>query len=130
MVREMTHKYRIRDLPYPFGYSRTPSRTYGRPFGDPGRTSATGNPICHFRYGSARESHLSGMAARITVGGMTAETGRWIRNFVAGQFVEPDENRSFDKTDPATGRVFARVHEADRDLVDRAVSAARRALHD
>lgn len=70
------------------------------------------------------------MAVRITVGRMTAETGRWIRNFVAGQFVEPDENHSFDKTDPATGRVFARVHEADRDLVDRAVSAARRALHD
>lgn len=70
------------------------------------------------------------MAVRITVGRMTAETGRWIRNFVAGQFVEPDENRSFDKTDPATGRVFARVHEADKDLVDRAVTAARRALHD
>ncbi|MFB7916312.1 2-hydroxymuconic semialdehyde dehydrogenase [Streptomyces sp. NPDC056061] len=61
---------------------------------------------------------------------MTAETGRWIRNFVDGRFVEPDENRSFENIDPATGRAFARVHEADRELVDRAVVAARRALHD
>lgn len=61
---------------------------------------------------------------------MTAETGRWIRNFVDGRFVEPDENRSFENIDPATGRGFARVHEADRELVDRAVTAARRALRD
>ncbi|GGY94902.1 2-hydroxymuconic semialdehyde dehydrogenase [Streptomyces nitrosporeus] len=61
---------------------------------------------------------------------MTAATGRWIRNFVDGRFVEPDEDRSFDNIDPATGQVTARVHEADRALVDRAVTAARRALHD
>ncbi|WP_103534628.1 2-hydroxymuconic semialdehyde dehydrogenase [Streptomyces sp. SM11] len=61
---------------------------------------------------------------------MTAGTGRWIRNFVDGRYVEPDENRSFENIDPATGRVFARVHEADRELVDRAVTAARRALRD
>ncbi|MEV6164315.1 2-hydroxymuconic semialdehyde dehydrogenase [Streptomyces sp. NPDC052052] len=60
---------------------------------------------------------------------MTADTGRWIRNFVAGQFVEPDEKHGFDDIDPATGLAVARVHEADKALVDRAVSAARRALH-
>ncbi|MFG2502880.1 2-hydroxymuconic semialdehyde dehydrogenase [Streptomyces sp. NPDC048441] len=59
---------------------------------------------------------------------MTADTRRWIRNFVDGHYVEPDENRSFDKIDPATGLVHARVHEADESLVDRAVAAARRAL--
>ncbi|MEU2083523.1 2-hydroxymuconic semialdehyde dehydrogenase [Streptomyces albus] len=59
---------------------------------------------------------------------MTPDTGRWIRNFVDGHFVEPDENRSFENVDPATGRVHARVHEADRALVDRAVQAGRRAL--
>ncbi|MBQ0863562.1 2-hydroxymuconic semialdehyde dehydrogenase [Streptomyces sp. A73] len=59
---------------------------------------------------------------------MTAATGRWIRNFVDGRFVEPDENHSFEKTDPATGLVHSRVHEADAVLVDRAVTAARSAL--
>ncbi|MWA15550.1 2-hydroxymuconic semialdehyde dehydrogenase [Streptomyces sp. BA2] len=59
---------------------------------------------------------------------MTADTRRWIRNFVDGQYVDPDENHSFDKVDPATGQVHARVHEADATLVDRAVAAARRAL--
>ncbi|HBF78653.1 MULTISPECIES: 2-hydroxymuconic semialdehyde dehydrogenase [Streptomyces] len=61
---------------------------------------------------------------------MTADNGRWIRNFVDGEFVEPDEHRGFGKVDPATGAVHARVHEADRPLVDRAVAAARRALDD
>ncbi|MDG4830573.1 2-hydroxymuconic semialdehyde dehydrogenase [Solwaraspora sp. WMMD1047] len=54
-------------------------------------------------------------------------TDRWIRNAVGGELVEPDE-RAFDAVDPVDGRVFARVHEADADLVDRAVSAARAAL--
>ncbi|MBV7672910.1 2-hydroxymuconic semialdehyde dehydrogenase [Streptomyces halstedii] len=61
---------------------------------------------------------------------MTADTGRWIRNFVDGRFVDPDERSSFTKVDPATGAVHARVHEADEPLVDRAVAAARRALDD
>lgn len=58
----------------------------------------------------------------------TAETERWIRNYVDGHFVDPDPDRGFAKADPATGQVFARVHEADASLVDRAVTAARRAL--
>ncbi|KAF2775115.1 2-hydroxymuconic semialdehyde dehydrogenase [Streptomyces sp. OM5714] len=82
------------------------------------------------------------MAAPSTVRGMTAETGRWIRNFVDGRFVDPDDgdgdggggaragHRGFDATDPATGLVHARVHEADEALVDRAVTAARRALRE
>jgi aminomuconate-semialdehyde/2-hydroxymuconate-6-semialdehyde dehydrogenase len=70
------------------------------------------------------------MARRCTVVGMPTKTQprRWIRNFVDGVFVEPDEFRSFSKVDPATGTAFARVHEADRQLVDRAVGSARRAL--
>ncbi|KSZ58969.1 betaine-aldehyde dehydrogenase [Rhodococcus pyridinivorans KG-16] len=52
----------------------------------------------------------------------------WIRNFVDGEFVEPDSRRGFDQIDPSTGRIVARVHEADRPLVDRAVTAARHAL--
>ncbi|GAA2277393.1 aldehyde dehydrogenase [Streptomyces hawaiiensis] len=53
-----------------------------------------------------------------------------LRNFVGGAYTEPDEERCFTKTDPATGRTLARVHEADRTQVDRAVRAARGALDD
>ncbi|WP_207954759.1 aldehyde dehydrogenase family protein [Saccharopolyspora elongata] len=59
---------------------------------------------------------------------MTAQHGLWTRNFVDGQFVEPDTDRGFEQVEPATGRLIARVHEADAALVDRAVQAARRAL--
>ncbi|MDT4964239.1 MAG: aminomuconate-semialdehyde/2-hydroxymuconate-6-semialdehyde dehydrogenase [Pseudonocardiales bacterium] len=55
-------------------------------------------------------------------------TVRRIRNFVDGEFVEADDSSSFDKIDPVDGSVSARVHEADAALVDRAVTAARRAL--
>lgn len=51
---------------------------------------------------------------------------RQLRNFIAGAFV--DGVRRFPDHDPATGRVTAEVHEADEDLVDRAVSAGRAAL--
>lgn len=59
---------------------------------------------------------------------MNAQPQQWIRNFVDGAFVEPDPLRSFDAVDPSTGNVYAQVHEADRNLVDRAVAAARGAL--
>jgi aminomuconate-semialdehyde/2-hydroxymuconate-6-semialdehyde dehydrogenase len=49
-----------------------------------------------------------------------------LRNFVNGRFV--DGLREFPDVDPADGTVVATVSEADRDLVDAAVSAARRAL--
>lgn len=55
-------------------------------------------------------------------------TVRRIRNFVDGEFVEADDSSSFDKIDPVDGSVSARVDEADAALVDRAVTAARRAL--
>ncbi|WP_432143473.1 2-hydroxymuconic semialdehyde dehydrogenase [Streptomyces sp. bgisy084] len=58
---------------------------------------------------------------------MTAQIPRWIRNFVDGRFIDPD-GHCFDAIDPATGRVHALVHEADAPLVDRAVTAARKAL--
>ncbi|MGE2772637.1 aldehyde dehydrogenase family protein [Rhodococcus sp. 1.20] len=45
-----------------------------------------------------------------------------------GSYVEPDVSSSFDQVDPARGRVLARVHEADKALVDRVVTSARRAL--
>ena len=51
---------------------------------------------------------------------------RQLRNFVNGRFVEGD--RLFDKLSPVDGSLVARVHEADRETVDRAVRAARSAL--
>ena len=53
--------------------------------------------------------------------------GSVIRNFVGGAFVEPDE-RCWDKLSPVDGTLVGRVHEADAELVDRAVTAARGAL--
>jgi aminomuconate-semialdehyde/2-hydroxymuconate-6-semialdehyde dehydrogenase len=61
---------------------------------------------------------------------MTDDTSQWIRNYVDGSFVDPGQGLAFDAVDPSTGRVYARVHEADRHLVDRAVTSARRALDD
>ncbi|ORA33432.1 2-hydroxymuconic semialdehyde dehydrogenase [Mycobacterium aquaticum] len=58
-----------------------------------------------------------------------AETARvWVRNFVDGVFIEPDENAWYDNIDPATGASVGRVHTADATLVDRAVTAGRRAV--
>lgn len=59
---------------------------------------------------------------------MTAQPDQWIRNYVDGGFVDPDPGRAFPAIDPATGTAYARVHEADRELVDRAVRSARAAL--
>ncbi|WP_243769927.1 2-hydroxymuconic semialdehyde dehydrogenase [Amycolatopsis acidicola] len=51
-----------------------------------------------------------------------------IRNFVGGRYAE-DTAAGFDKVSPVDGTVTARVQEAGQSLVDRAVSAARKALH-
>ena len=51
---------------------------------------------------------------------------RDIKNYVAGEFVAT--GACFDAIDPADGSLAARVHEADRGLVDAAVAAARAAL--
>jgi aminomuconate-semialdehyde/2-hydroxymuconate-6-semialdehyde dehydrogenase len=50
-----------------------------------------------------------------------------ILNYIAGQFVRG--KREFADVNPADGSVIAQVTEAHQDLVDAAVSAARRALH-
>lgn len=64
------------------------------------------------------------MAVKQTESSTPSNEG-WVRNFVNGQFVEPDGRRSFLNINPATGAPIARVHEADSVLVDRAVQAAR-----
>lgn len=52
----------------------------------------------------------------------------WVRNFVDGVFIEPDESAWYDNIDPATGASVGHVHAADEKLVDRAVTSARRAV--
>ena len=53
--------------------------------------------------------------------------GGVLRNYVGGEFVLTD--RRFDNVNPVNGRIINAVCEADRPLVDRAVVAARSALH-
>ncbi|MGH9495489.1 MAG: 2-hydroxymuconic semialdehyde dehydrogenase [Candidatus Sulfotelmatobacter sp.] len=50
-----------------------------------------------------------------------------IQNFIDGKFVAG--KRLFDDVNPADGSLVAQVGEADSDLVDAAVQAARKALH-
>jgi aminomuconate-semialdehyde/2-hydroxymuconate-6-semialdehyde dehydrogenase len=53
---------------------------------------------------------------------------RIIRNFIDGRHVDPVSGASFDKIDPATGGVVARVPDSDARDVDLAVQAATRAF--
>ncbi len=51
-----------------------------------------------------------------------------LQHFIDGRFVDPASSQWFDKTDPATGRVVARVPDGDGRDVDMAVAAAARAF--
>ena len=51
-----------------------------------------------------------------------------IRNFIDGQFVPGSDGKAFDKRSPLNDKAIARVSEASRADVDRAVTAARAAL--
>ena len=53
---------------------------------------------------------------------------RELRNFVGGEFVA--SGNVFENATPVDGTLLSRVHEADRDLVDRAVEAARKAYRE
>jgi aminomuconate-semialdehyde/2-hydroxymuconate-6-semialdehyde dehydrogenase len=54
-------------------------------------------------------------------------SSRLIKNYVAGKFLSSE--RQFEDTNPADGSVVAMVAEADREMVDNAVSAGRDALN-
>src|SRR5579884_2455610 len=51
-----------------------------------------------------------------------------IRQFIDGRHVDPVSGRWFDKSDPATGQVVARVPDGDGRDVEAAVAAAQRAF--
>ena len=51
---------------------------------------------------------------------------KFIQNYIDGKFVAGQ--RQFADVNPADGSVIAQVSEADRNLVDRAVQSARKAL--
>lgn len=52
-----------------------------------------------------------------------------IKHFINGEFVTSVNGTTFDDISPVDGIVIATVHEAGRDEVDHAVSAAKAALH-
>ena len=52
-----------------------------------------------------------------------------LRLFIDGEYTDPSTGQWFEDVNPATGEVVAQVAEASADDVDRAVLAARRALH-
>ncbi len=58
---------------------------------------------------------------------MTKNLGKVLRNYVDGEFVI--SNHSFNNINPVNGQMVCRVSEADKDIVDRAVKSARKALH-
>ena len=47
-----------------------------------------------------------------------------IQNFIEGRYVDAASGQSFEKTDPATGQVVARVPDGDERDVEAAVAAA------
>jgi len=51
-----------------------------------------------------------------------------VKNFIDGQYRASAAGKTFDNINPCTGAVVATVHEAGREDVDAAVSAARQAL--
>ncbi|MBV8868142.1 MAG: aldehyde dehydrogenase family protein, partial [Acetobacteraceae bacterium] len=55
-------------------------------------------------------------------------TGKPKRLFIDGKWVEAASGKTFDTVNPSTGEVLAAVAEGDREDIDRAVEAARRAF--
>tara|TARA_R110002072_G_scaffold177702_3_gene333706 strand:- start:3133 stop:4629 length:1497 start_codon:yes stop_codon:yes gene_type:complete len=53
---------------------------------------------------------------------------REVKNFINGEYRSSSAGKTFDKLNPCTGSLFAKVHEATREDVDAAVKAARDAL--
>lgn len=62
------------------------------------------------------------------IAGMAQTAQRWVRNFVDGALIDPDESSWYSNIDPANGAAVSRVHAADQELVNRAVASARRGL--
>ena len=54
--------------------------------------------------------------------------GKPRRMFINGKFVDAASGKTFPSYNPATGEVLAKVAEGDREDVDRAVKAARKAF--
>src|SRR3984885_8724414 len=56
--------------------------------------------------------------------------GKPKRMLIGGKWVEAASGKTFETRNPATGEVLARVAEGDREDIDRAVKAARRAFEE
>ena len=51
-----------------------------------------------------------------------------IRNFIAGEFVEPKNGKYLDNIEPATGKPYSQVADSGPEDVDLAVTAADKAF--
>jgi acyl-CoA reductase-like NAD-dependent aldehyde dehydrogenase len=69
-----------------------------------------------------------GLAARVEQSVEQFVNAPLRRMLIDGQWVEAASGKTFDTLDPATGKVLARVAEGDKEDVDRAARAARRAF--
>src|SRR5205809_6195319 len=56
------------------------------------------------------------------------KTNAKIRNFIAGQFVEPVGGKYLDNIEPATGKAYSLVPDSDSRDVEGAVAAAEKAF--
>ena len=72
------------------------------------------------------------MATVVSAAPMHSRVEEFIRKprqmFINNQFVDSASGKTFPTYNPATGEVLARVAEGDREDVDRAVKAARKAF--
>src|SRR6202451_3179821 len=57
-------------------------------------------------------------------------TGSPRQLFINGQWVDSASGKTFETPDPATGETLARVAEGDKEDIDRAVRAARKAFEE
>jgi phenylacetaldehyde dehydrogenase len=62
--------------------------------------------------------------------GTTEFLGKSRKMLIGGRWVEAASGRTFETRNPATGEVLARIAEGDREDIDRAVKAARRAFEE
>jgi phenylacetaldehyde dehydrogenase len=74
---------------------------------------------------------MATIAAPVEVSGKVAEFVKKPRKMlIDGKWVEAASGKTFDTYNPATGEVLAKVAEGDREDIDRAVKAARKAFEE
>jgi phenylacetaldehyde dehydrogenase len=100
-------------------------RISGRP-GKPQHTVRHKHEGNGHRTGDGHEAAAAGGLAMSTV--LSAWLSKPKRNLIDGKWMEAASGKMFDSLNPADGSVLARVPDSDREDINRAVTAARRAF--